>query len=178
MPPRQSLIGNIIVQAGLGTPAQKRHRTDEKKEQDLAPQLSGGIGQTKRKRYVFSETLDFLRPLMDRSHTEKQEESDAQEIYLEEHLYSSDEDNSVLKRKEIRVRENEILEDKHSYAIPTRSDVEEDSDWLFLRSLLSYVKEMNRAQKLEFRMGVLKLYKDIVFQDRDGYDDDSKNPLK
>ncbi|XP_063630577.1 uncharacterized protein LOC134801864 [Cydia splendana] len=148
-------------------------------KKDLALQLSGGIGPTKRKRYVFSETLDFLRPLMDRSQTDKQDEADAQEIYLEEHLYSSDEDNSVLKRKEIRVRENEILEEKHSYAIPTRSDVEEDSDWLFLRSILSYVKEMNRAQKLEFRMGVLKLYKDIVFQDRDGYyDDDSKNPLK
>ncbi|XP_063543265.1 uncharacterized protein LOC134751747 [Cydia strobilella] len=145
-------------------------------KKDLALQLSGAIGQTKRKRYVFSETLDFLRPLMDQSQIEKQEEQDEQEIYLDEHLYSSDEDNSVLKRKE--VRENEIVEDKHSYAIPTRNRDLEDSDWLFLRSLLSDMKEMNRAQKLEFKMGVLKLYKDIVFQDRDLYEDDSKIPLK
>ncbi|XP_061725311.1 uncharacterized protein LOC133531193 isoform X2 [Cydia pomonella] len=150
-------------------------------KKDLALQLSGAIGQTKRKRYVFSETLDFLRPLMDQSQTEKQEEPDGQEIYLEEHFYSSDEDSIQLKRKE--VQENEIVEDnKHLYAIPTRSTdlLEEDSDWLFLRSLLSDMKDMNRAQKLEFKMGVLKLYKDIVFQAKDGYsyEDDSKNPLK
>ncbi|XP_063370460.1 uncharacterized protein LOC134658746 [Cydia amplana] len=146
-------------------------------KKDLALTLSGAIGQTKRKRYVFSETLDFLRPLMDQSQIEKQEEQDGQEIYLEEHLYSSDEDNSVLRRKEIR--EKEISEDnKNTYAIPTRSTDLEDSDWLFFRSLMSDVKEMDKAQKLEFRMGVLKIIKDIVVQNRDGYDDDSKNPLK
>ncbi|XP_048000135.1 uncharacterized protein LOC125237186 isoform X2 [Leguminivora glycinivorella] len=148
------------------------HNIRDYYKKDLALQLSGAIGQTKRKRYVFSANLDFLRPLMDQSLIEKQEQEEPEEeVYLEEHLYISDEE-TPLKRKD--ARQSETVEDSKHYSISKSVDLlEDDSDWLFLRSLLADMKDMNRAQKLEFKMGILKLYKNILC-DKDGYGVDSK----
>ncbi|XP_073957852.1 uncharacterized protein [Choristoneura fumiferana] len=144
-------------------------------KKDLGLQLNGSIGQPsmKRKKYVFAKKLEFLRPYYGKISTnEKQSDEEETEEYYEVKFDSesdqSEEDSVPLAKKQKTTPS--AVGTSSNFSTQEEREVEDESDLLFLKSLVPDMRALNRRQKIDFKLGILQLYKHIINQQPDSVD--------
>lgn len=129
------------------------------------------------KPYVHTKLLSFIDPFIVEKHeiTEEMEsDDDGTENWYNETVYL-EEDEPVPKKPKIEVEidrednSNLQMDSENVVTLLTRMiQREEDEDRAFFKSIEPSVKSLSEDSKLEFRISVLKLIKDLKFRDRTG----------
>lgn len=103
---------------------------------------------------------------------EKQSDEEEPEEYFEVKFDSdsdhSDEDSVPLAKKQKTAPS--VVGTSANFSIQEEKEVEDESDLLFLKSLVPDMRALNRRQKIDFKLGILQLYKHIINQQPDSVD--------
>lgn len=149
-----------------------------RKELQKAKNVPTGSATKKSKTYVYSELLNFLIPVFAKKVSEenypqeKEEDSESFETTNEEldikpeaiiHYVESPEPTLLVvnqkRKKDVSTQQSNLLQQEQP---KTAANTDEDDDTKFLLSFRSDMKTMNAHQKIDFKIGMLKLVKTIT----------------
>ncbi|RVE51328.1 hypothetical protein evm_004008 [Chilo suppressalis] len=154
-----------------------------RKEVHKSNHLPNGSTTKKKKRYVHADVLSFLDPVFDRRNYDRKTETDesqqetiteVREIRNIQNSPNGSKIRIIEKILEAKEQKPNQLKDKRKEEMPNQSlnlqhqhiiNADEDSDDVkFLLSFRSYMRKMSSSEKIEFKIGMLKLVQSCIEQ--------------